>query len=184
MAQIAVDFLLGPSWTSRGIARYGVQTGGWSHCANVLKDGRYLDARSDQLKRVDPHCEVPVIVPSGVHIRDPQSEKWVRKQRATLEVTDAEYADWEANLRAKITTAYGRWDIINILLGRPGHVAGQWICSAFFINGVQHVSRSWTRGHPGYVPYPLSVDAHEISPDMAHMIIEVAGFTFGPEEIA
>jgi hypothetical protein len=180
MSEIAVDFLLGPDWSSRLIARYGIQTGGWSHCASVLKDGRYLDARSDVLHRVDKTCNVPDIVPAGVHIRDPKSEKWVRKQRATLQVTDAEYDDWEANLRAKITTAYGRSDIVNIILGRPGHVAGQWICSALMINAVQHVSRSWTAPHLGRVPYPLPAPAHQISPDMALMILATAGFTLGP----
>lgn len=162
--------MLGPDWTSRAIARYGANTGGWSHCASVLKDGRYLDARSDVLGGV----------PAGVHIRHPDTEKWVRKQRATLTVTDEEYADWEANLRAKITDSYGRSDIINILLGRPGHHNGQWICSALVVNGVQHVSRRWVPPHLGFVPYPLSVEAHEISPDMAHIILETAGFTFGP----
>jgi hypothetical protein len=170
VSEIAVDFLLGPNLLSRAIARYGANTGGWSHCASVLKDGRYLDARSDVLAGV----------PAGVHIRHPDTEKWVRKQRATLQVTDAEYQDWEDNLRAKITDAYGRTDIVNILLGRPGHVAGQWICSALAINAVQHISRSWTQPHVGFVPYPLSVLAHEISPDMALLILSTAGFTIGP----
>jgi hypothetical protein len=169
MSEIAVDFLLGPDCTSRIIARYGANTGGWSHCASVLKDGRYLDARSDVLDGV----------PAGVHIRQPTSERWVRKRRATLQVTDGEYDDWEANLRAKITTAYGRSDIVNILLGRPGHVAGQWICSALAINAVQHISRSWTQPHLGFVPYPLPYEAHEISPDVALMILATAGFTIG-----
>jgi hypothetical protein len=173
MAEIAVDFLLGPSWASRAIARYGANTGGWSHCASVLADGRYLDARSDVIAGV----------PAGVHIRHPDTEKWVRKQRATLQVTQPEYDDWEANLRAKITDAYGKFDIMSILLGRPGHHEGQWICSAMVTNGAQHVSRRWTAPHLGFVPYPLSVMAHEISPDMAHIILETAGYTFGPIQV-
>jgi hypothetical protein len=149
----------------------------------VLADSRYLDARSDSLKRVDPKCKVPELVPAGVHIRDPMSEKWVRKQRATLKVTQVEYDDWEANLRAKITDGYGRWDIVNILLGRPGHVAGAWICSALVVNAIQHMSRAWASGwmqRAGRVPYPLPAPAHEISPDMALMILATAGFTLGP----
>jgi hypothetical protein len=181
MSEIAIDFLLGPDWTSRAIARYGVQTGGWSHCASVLKDGRYLDARSDTLRRVDPKCAVPDIVPAGVHIRDPMSEKWVRKRRATLQVTQAEYDSWEANLRAKITDGYGRSDIVNILFGRPGHTAGQWICSALAINAIQHISRSWSAPHTGFIPFPLPAQAHEISPDMALMIVATSGFTLAPE---
>jgi hypothetical protein len=179
MAEIAVDFLLGPDCVSRIIARYGANTGGWSHCASVLKDGRYLDARSDIVGGV----------PAGVHIRDPSKEKWVRKRRATLQVTDAEYADWEANLRAKITDAYGRSDIINIILGRPGHHNGQWICSALAINAVQHIARAWSpvnmagsaMQRVGHIPFPLPVEAHEISPDMALTILATAGFTIGPE---
>ena len=170
MAEIAVDFLLGQDWTSRLIARYGADTGGWSHCASVLKDGRYLDARSDVIAGV----------PAGVHIREALSEKWVRKRRASLQVTDSEYASWEANLRAKITDAYGRSDIVNIILGRPGHTAGQWICSALAINAVQHISRSWAQPHIGYIPYPLPYAAHEISPDVALMILATAGFAIAP----
>lgn len=183
MAEIRIFFQLGPDWQSRAIARYGANTGGWSHCGFILQDGRLLDSRSDRLKRVDPKCNVPDIVPAGVHIRDPASEKWVRRLIATLEVTQAEYDEFEENARAKITTPYGRWDILNILLGRPGHVAGQWICSAFVINEVQHVSRAWTPPHTGYVPFPLPVAAHEISPDMALMVLATAGFTIGPEVV-
>jgi len=170
VAEIAVDFLLGTDWSSRLIARYGVPTGGWSHCASVLSDGRYLDARSDVLAGV----------PAGVHIRLPTTEKWVRKQRASLQVTDAEYADWEANLRAKITDAYGKSDIMDFIFGRPGHVAGQWICSALAINAVQHISKGWTAPHKGYIPYPMQVPAHAISPDMLSMILDAVGFTLGP----
>jgi hypothetical protein len=169
MAQLRVDFFLGPDCISRLIARYGANTGGWSHCASVLKDGRLLDARSDVLAGV----------PAGVHIRRPETEPWVRRCSATLEVTDVEYADWEANLRAKITDAYGRSDIVSILIGRPGHHDGQWICSALAINAVQHVSRSWTRPHLGFVPFPLPMEAHEISPDMALLSLATAGFTIG-----
>src|ERR1700677_5080321 len=190
MAEVAVEFRLGPDCSSRLIARYGVQTGGWSHCALVLADGRFLDARSDVLKRVDQKCNVPDVVPAGVHIRDPQSERWVRKRRATLQVTDAEYSEFEASARAKITTAYGRSDIVNILLGRPGHVAGQWICSAFAINECQHLARNWApvnvagsaMQRVGHIPYPLPAAAHEISPDMALMILATAGYTLGPIE--
>lgn len=170
MAEIAVDFLLGPDWSSRLIARYGMPTGGWSHCASVLSDGRYLDARSDVLDGV----------PAGVHIRHPDTERWVRKRRASLQVTVAEYRDWEANLRAKITDAYARTDIVNFILGRPGHHAGQWVCSAMAVNSVQHVSRLWDPAHLGFVPYPLPVEAHAISPDVALIILATAGFTLGP----
>lgn len=170
MAEIRIDFLLGQDWTSRLIARYGANTGGWSHCASVLKDGRLLDARSDVLDGV----------PAGVHIRKSITERWVRKCTTTLEVTDVEYEEWEANLRAKITDAYGRSDIVSMLLGRPGHHNGQWICSALAINGVQHISRSWTAPHLGFIPYPLPMEAHEISPDMALVILATAGFTIGP----
>jgi hypothetical protein len=169
MSEIAVDFILGPDWQSRLIARYGTATG-YSHCASVLADGRYLDARSDVLDGV----------PSGVHIRTQQSEKWVKKQRASLEVDLQTYMEWEANLRAKITDDYARGDIVNFILGRPGHHAGQWICSALAINAVQHISRAWNHGHLGFVPFPLPVAVHEISPDAALLILATAGFSIGP----
>jgi hypothetical protein len=190
MSEVAVDFLLGPDWSSTIIARYGTPVGGYSHCASVLSDGRYLDARSDALRRVDPNCKVPETVPPGVHIRDPQSERWVRKRRVTLQVTQAEYNDWEADLRAKITSPYGRTDIVGFFpWGRPGHVAGQWICSALMINAVQHIGRAWVSStlavdamrHVGLVPFPLPVPAHQISPNSALLILATAGFTIGPE---
>jgi hypothetical protein len=186
MSEIAIDFLRGPDWSSRIIA---LGTNGYySHGASVLKDGRYLDARSDVLKRVDPHCKVPDVVPAGVHIRDPMSEKWTHKQRATLQVTDQEYDDWEANLRAKITTEYDKDAILGFLEGKSMHTAGRWICSALAINGVQHVGRSWTSSglfakgmqHIGLVPFPLPVAAHQIAPNAALLILATAGFTIGP----
>lgn len=171
MSQIAIDFLLGPDWSSRLIAWYGQGYGGYSHVASVLKDGRYLDARSDVLYGV----------PAGVHIRHPDTERWIKKRRATLEVTPEEYAAWEANLRAKITDPYAKGDILDFILGRSGHTAGQWICSATAINAVQHVSRSWHPSHPGYIPYPLPIPAHEISPNTALLIVATAGFAIGEE---
>lgn len=162
MSEIAIDFILGPDWSSRLIAWYGQGYGGYSHVASVLKDGRYLDARSDVLGGV----------PAGVHIRQPYYEDWVKKRRATLQVTPEEYAIWEANLRAKITDDYGKGDIMDFILGRSGHAAGQWICSALAINAVQHIKK---------VPYPLPVPAHEISPNTALLILATAGFAIGPE---
>ncbi len=163
MTQIAIDFLRGPDLSSSLIAWFGQGTGGYSHVASVLKDGRYLDARSDNLWKV----------PSGVHIRDPKSERWIRKRRATLEVTPAEYASWEANLRAKITDGYGRGDIQGFILGRDEHQAGHWICSALAINAVQHIKK---------IPFPLVVPAHAITPNVALLLVQTAGFKIGPEE--
>ncbi len=173
MTQIAIDFLRGPDLSSQLIAWFGQGADGYSHCASVLSDGRYLDARSDNLLKV----------PSGVHIRDPKSEKWIKKRRATLEVTQTEYDDWDANLRAKITDDYGRGDIEGFILGRDTHQAGHWICSALAINAVQHISRSWKPGHLGYIPFPLVVPAHGITPNVALLLVQTAGFTIGNVEI-
>lgn len=170
MSEIAVDFLLGPDCFSRGIAYFGQGSNGWSHCASVLSDGRYLDARND----------VMAGVPAGVHIRLADTEKWVRKRRATLAVTPAEYADWEANLRAKITTQYDRDAILGFLEGKSMHTAGRWICSALAINGIQHVARAWTQPHLGYVPFPLPVPAHQVTPNALLLILATAGFNIGP----
>lgn len=161
MATIAIDFLMGPDRSSRLISWFGLGPGGYSHCASVLKDGRYLDARNDVIAGV----------PAGVHIRDPKTEKWIYKRRATLEVTETEYADWEANLRAKINDQYGRSDILEFIFDRGEHEEGHYICSALAINAVQHIRK---------VPYPLPVEAHQISPNAALLIVATAGFTIGP----
>lgn len=162
MAEIAVDFLLGPDLSSRFIAWFGDGTGGYSHCASVLSDGRYLDARSDWCGDVEP----------GVHIRMPYTERWIKRRRASLDVTEDEYAAWEANLRAKITDGYGGDDIWDFILGRSGHEDGHWICSALAVNAVQHIRR---------VPYPLPLPAHSITPTACLLILATAGFTIGPE---
>ena len=101
MAEISIDFLLGNGFASRAIAWFGFGSGGYSHCAGVLADGRYLDSRDDVVGHV----------PAGVHIRNPKSEISLRRERWTLEVTQAEYDAWEANLRAKIGTPYAKIDI-------------------------------------------------------------------------
>jgi hypothetical protein len=165
MAQICIDFLLGPDLSSRFIAWYGTGSNGYSHCASILSDGRYLDARSDVLGGV----------PAGVHIRVPTTEKWIKKRHATLDVTQAEYDSWEASLRAKISDDYGKTDIWSFILGKDQHEGGHWICSALVINAIQHIKR---------IPYPLPVPAHQITPDAALLIVATAGFTIGPEQKA
>lgn len=165
MSEIAVDFLWGTDWTSRLIGQFGYP-GGPSHCASVgvfapVKTERYIDARDNAIAGV----------PAGVHIREPATEKCLRKQRASLQVTQAEFDAWEANLRAKITTAYDKDAILGFLEGKSIHTAGRWICSALAINAIQHI---------GKVPYPLPIPAHEVSPDAALLILATAGFTIGP----
>jgi hypothetical protein len=176
MAQIAVDFLLGTGLSSHLIAWFGYGSGGYSHCASVIVDERhgerYLDARNDVIAGVPP----------GVHIREISTEKWIKKRRATLEVTQPEYDAWEANLRAKITDGYGRDDILDFIDEGERHANGRYICSALAINAVQHISRSWTAPHVGFVPYPLYVPAHQISPDSCLLALQTAGFTIGAEQ--
>lgn len=171
MPYIAIDGLRGSGWKSRLISWYGQGAGGLSHLASVLQDGRYLDARSDVLGRV----------PQGVQIRQPDTEGWVSKRRASLLVTEEEYATWESNLRAKMTDGYGRADIFAFIDPKEQHASGHWICSALAINAVQHVSRvHWKPGRLGYVPYPLPIPAHQITPNAGFLILATAGFTIGP----
>jgi hypothetical protein len=168
MSEIAIEFLMGPDRSSRLISWFGQGPDGVSHSASLLKDGRYLDARNDVLNGV----------PSGVHIRDPKTEKWIRKRRATLEVTDEEYQTWEDSLRLKIGDQYGRSDIMEFMFDRGKHQPGHYICSALAINAVQHVSRvHWKPGHLGFIPFPLPIPAHQISPNAALLIVATAGFT-------
>jgi hypothetical protein len=173
MAEIAIDFLMGPGPSSKLISWFGQGPGGYSHCAGVLADGRYIDARNDKLGGVPP----------GVHIREPDTEPWVRKRRATLEVTQAEYDHWEVNARAKIGDAYGRSDILEFIFDRGKHDPGHYVCSAYQINEVQNLSRLWSPGHRGYVPFPLPVPAHQLSPNAALLILATAGFTIGPIQL-
>jgi hypothetical protein len=165
MSQIRIDFLLGPDWQSRFIAWFGQGPNGYSHVACVLEDGRYLDARNDVLGGV----------PSGIHIRSPVYEAWVKKRRCTLEVTPAEYQDWEGNLRAKINDPYARSDIGGFFLNRMLHKSGTYDCSALAINALQHIRK---------VPFPLPIPAHEITPNAALLIVATAGFQIGEVQIA
>lgn len=159
MSEISVDFLLGPGPLSWLIAWDGLGFGGFSHAASVLADGRYLDARSDAMHGV----------PAGVHIRMPGYERSIRRTRATIEVTQAEYDDWEANLRAKIGTPYSKRVIWGYISGRKEEVKGRWICSELAVNALQHI---------GKVRYPLQVPAHQISPDTLFVLMDQIGATF------
>ncbi len=158
MPQIRHQFVLGAGLSSRLIAWYGQGWGGYSHVDAVLADGRLLGARSDQVGGQ----------PAGTHIRPAGYERWKRRTVVTLECTPAEYAGWEAALRAKIGTPYGKWDIVDFILGRDNHQDGHWICSALQINALQHIRR---------VPYPLSIPAHRVTPDDLLLIDEVIGGT-------
>lgn len=163
MPQVAVDFMLGTGWTSRSIAWFG---GGpaYSHAASVLVDGRYLDAHEDVIDGV----------PAGVHIREADTESWIRKRRLSLEVTQAQYDSWEASLRAKIGDKYATTDIISFITGRPiPQRPGQWDCSGLVIDALQHIK---------VIPYLLPVAAHQITPNTAFMMLAAVGFTIGEEE--
>lgn len=174
MSEIAVDFLAGTGPASALIERFGFPQG-YSHAASVLKDGTYLDARSDVVGGVPP----------GVRIRDPKKYRWIRKRRVSLEVTPAEYDEWEKNLKSHLTDQYDKRAILGFLEGKSMHTAGQWICSALAVNSSQHVSRLWEPfKHLGYIPFPLVIAAHEISPDMLLPLYQTAGYTIGPEVLA
>ena len=165
MSVVRVDFILGPDWSSRAIAWFGQGPGGWSHCASVLADGRYLDARSDVLAGV----------PGGIHIRVASTEAWVRRRRCLLEVTEAEYTAWEAGLRAKIGDAYAGSDILGFFLNRMLHRPHTYDCSALVIDALQHIQK---------IPFPLVIPAHQITPNVALLLLQASGFTIEPIETA
>jgi hypothetical protein len=181
VSEARIDFLLGPGLISRGIAYFGQGGQGWSHCASMLKDGRYLDARDNKINGVPP----------GVHIRAASTEVWVKKRTATLALSDADYALWEHGLRNQLTTQYDQHAILGFLEGKSMHSAGHWICSALAANGVQHMCRSWTSAsfageayqRLGFVPFPLPNPAHQISPDALLLILATAGWEIGPIEL-
>ena len=165
MAQLAVDFLRGPEVSSRLIEWFGKGGGGFSHVAPVLADGRYCDARSDVIAGV----------PAGVHIRDPKTEKARYRERWALTVEQPVYDAWEANLRARITDDYGKTDIVDFIIPRPGHQNGHWICSAHDIDALEHVKLvpyEWINGEPilgAWAP-------HSFTPNDALIIHACIGF--------
>lgn len=166
MAQLGVMFRKGPGLISNTISWFGQGPRGWSHAASVLESGKFLDARSDRCGDV----------PSGVYERDPDSEPWISQCLCTLEVSQPTYDDWFANLQAKVTTKYARWDIVeDFILRKDKHVAGQWFCSALAVNALQHVK---------IIRYPLPIPAHLIVPNALLLLVAQAGFTIGPIECA
>lgn len=169
MNQIRIDTMLGPGLISRAIAWDGLGFGGYSHQASLLADGRYLDAHADRYAgtwTTGPHTGLYETVPAGVHIRDPHWERSVRRVRQTFDVTQTEYDDWEGNLRAKIGTPYSLRSIAAFVDGQNATIKGHWICSMLALNALQHVR---------IIKYPLSVPAHQISPNMSMLLIEQAG---------
>lgn len=163
MSIIAIDFLMGPDWVSKEIAWFGQGPHGYSHCASVLQDGRYLDARDGELAGV----------PAGVHIRLPETEAWIRKRRVFKTVSMQVYNAWEANLTAKLGDAYAERDILGMIFDRMMHKPGTYDCSALVINALQHVK---------LVPFPLVIPAHQVTPDVALIIVQMAGFTLDAEQ--
>lgn len=160
MSVIALDFLLGPDWPSRLIAR-GTE-GEYSHVASLLEDGTYIDARSDLLGGVLP----------GVQVRDPAKEAWVKRRRCTFEVPQATYDAWAAGLRSHIGEPYGKRDIVDFITGFDDHSDGQWICSAVAVNELQLV---------GIIP-PLPAPSYRITPNSLLLIVATAGFHIGDKE--
>jgi hypothetical protein len=157
MSIIAVDFLLGPDFLSRTVAWFGKGKSGYSHCASLLEDGRYVDARSDRLGGVEP----------GIQYRKPATEQWVRLRRATLEVPELQYAEWEDNLKAKIGDLYAMRDIVGFVTGHMLHRPATYECAALAINALQHIH---------LVPFPLPFPAHQLTPNDALLIVATAGF--------
>lgn len=153
---IRLQFVLGSGVSSRLIAWYGNGYGGYSHVDGILKDDRLLGARSDVVGGQ----------PAGVHIRPPGYEKWAKRTIVTLDSTDQEYDDWEASLRAKISTAYDKSSIVGFITGKQEHTAGHWICSALQVNAQQHIKR---------LPFPLPVPAHQITPNSLLLIDAAIG---------
>jgi hypothetical protein len=169
MAEIRVDLLQGSNLISRAIEWNGLGYGGYSHGANVLQDNRYLDARSESMGgewHVGLKKGTTERVPAGVHIRDPFWESSIKRTRYTFEVSQATYDEWEGNSRAKIGTQYAKRAIWGFITGRKVTVNGEWICSMFFINELQHVK---------IIRSPLSIPAHQIDPNAGGLLMEQAG---------
>lgn len=62
MKPIELHWLLGPDISSRAVAWWGGSPANhWSHCASLLADGRYIDARDDRLAGVDPGVQFAIL---------------------------------------------------------------------------------------------------------------------------
>ena len=163
MSKIRIDFLLGKDWSSKLIAWYGNGYGGWSHAASLLQSGMYVDSRADTIAGVPP----------GVRVRNPRSEKWSKRMRATLEVDEHTYVKWETSLLNRIGEPYAKIAIWEFITGKNETVDGMWICSALAINALQHAK---------IIPFPLWVPAHQITPNTLLTVCQVAGFRITDED--
>jgi hypothetical protein len=153
MKDIRLDWLLGPGVSSWTISRWGGTPHlHWSHCASMLEDGRYIDARDDVLDGV----------PAGIQYRGPKIEAWVARRRVVIPVEDQVYDDWEGNLRAKVTDGYAVPDIEGTIVDRMLHKVATYDCSALLINELQHVK---------LLRFPLVVPAHELTPNVALVLV-------------
>lgn len=120
---IQLQFVLGAGWGSRLIAWYGCGYGGYSHVDAIMSDGTLIGARSDRIGGK----------PSGVQSRPADYENWIKRTIVSLEVTPQQHAIGEQFLLSTIGSGYDKDDILSLILGRPYHASGHWICSWLMI---------------------------------------------------
>jgi hypothetical protein len=154
--ELAVDLLLGAGLLSRGIAWWGNGYGGFSHAASVINAETYIDS----------HVNTIAGVPPGVQRRAISSEKCIKRERLSKEVSRAIFDDWIKALESNLKAPYGTRDIFAFITGQQEHTQGQWICSADVLRALRIV---------GEVP-PLSIPDHQITPNSLGLILEARSF--------
>lgn len=126
---IALQFVLGASWSSRFIAWYGQGYGGYSHVDAVLEDGTLIGARSDAVGGEPP----------GVQRRPANYERWKRRTLMSFPHTDGAYTSWSSWLMQNIGKPYDKGDIVGFILGVSLMQEGHWICSALQTAALEQV---------------------------------------------
>lgn len=151
MSKIALQFVCGADLSSRLIAWYGNGFGGWSHVDAVLPSGSLLGARSDVLEGI----------PSGVQIRPPHYERWVRTARVELTVSPQRAQSWEVWLKGQCGKQYDKGSIWGFILGKKDHEANHWICSALQTGALKHIG----------MLHPFPIPDSQVTPDALYLIV-------------
>lgn len=161
MNELALEFRLGASLSSRGIAWWGQGYNGWSHVDLRFANGELAGARSDRVKYKG------IRLAAGFQVRPPDYERAVRAEILAKPVPADAYARWEAWARAQVDDHYDKWDILGLLLGQPlTGGAGYWICSAAAYDSLRVMNA---------IP-DVGLDMRQVAPNALHVACLAAGF--------
>lgn len=172
-AHIRVMLTAGKTWSSRWIEWWG--GGGWSHFANVLPDGRIIDARSDVVTDPDGRPFLGADgrpIPPGVEVRPAgyldSEPRWVV---IDVPCTHAQAKGWERRLVSQLHKPYDFPGIADFLTGslvdRNWRDESAWFCSELGM---------WAQEEEGICPQ-LAAPVFKIPPGEALLIDMALGGT-------